>query len=81
MQFLKFLLLTAILATGFPLLANEGASSKAEAAKLAQRQVTGRVLKVETQGTKYRVKILQNSGRVIFIEIDRKSRQKEGRGE
>ncbi|BDX05938.1 PepSY domain-containing protein [Planctobacterium marinum] len=81
MQFLKFFLLITMLVTGLPALANEGATSKAEAAKLAQRQVTGRVLKVEAQGNKYRVKILQSSGRVIFIEIQRKTAQHKERGE
>lgn len=78
MQFLKYFLLSALLIVGAPVVADESAGSKAEAAKLAQRQVTGRVLKVEKQGTKYRVKILQRSGRVIFIEINRKTETKEG---
>lgn len=81
MQFLKSLLLITFLFSGTFATANESASSKAEAAKLAQRQVTGRVLKVEKEGNKYRVKILQSSGRVIFIEIDRKKEQREGTGE
>ncbi|MCC2607257.1 PepSY domain-containing protein [Planctobacterium marinum] len=61
-------------------MASESAGSKAEAAKLAQRQVSGRVLKVEKYGDKYRVKILQSSGRVIFIEINRRAEEgQEGR--
>lgn len=80
MQFLKYITLIAFLFMSLQSLASESAGSKAEAAKLAQRQVSGRVLKVEKLGDKYRVKILQSSGRVIFIEINKKSEERqEGR--
>lgn len=78
MQFLKYFLLSMLLILGAPVVADESAGSKAEAAKMAQRKVSGRVLKVEKQATIYRVKILQSSGRVIFIEINRKTESKEG---
>lgn len=48
-----------------------GAKTKAEAARKAQEQVQGRVLKVEQRGDVFRVKILQASGRVISIEVRR----------
>ncbi|XOV78597.1 MAG: PepSY domain-containing protein [Aestuariibacter sp.] len=47
------------------------AKTKAEAARKAQRQVKGRVLKVEQRGDVFRVKLLQASGRVVSIEIRR----------
>lgn len=45
------------------------AKTKAEAARKAQKQVKGRVLKVEQRGDVFRVKLLQESGRVVSIEI------------
>jgi len=47
------------------------AKDKAQAARQAQRQYQGRVLKVDTMQTTYRVKILQKSGRVVSVEIKR----------
>lgn len=52
---------------------NDKASDKAEAAKRAQAQVKGRVLKVDQNKTKYRVKVLQKSGRVVSVDVDRNS--------
>lgn len=49
----------------------EYAKSKAQAAQQAQRRFKGRVLKVETRQTTYRVKLLQKSGRVVSVEIRR----------
>ena len=50
---------------------NNAAKDKAQAARQAQRQYQGRVLKVETLQASYRVKILQKSGRVVSVEIKR----------
>lgn len=75
MQFLKifiFLVSTAFF-SGFALA--ELASTKAEAAQLAQKKVDGMVLKVEQRGNKYKVKILQSSGRVVSVMIDKKMRE------
>ena len=47
------------------------AKNKAQAARQAQQQYQGRVLKVDTMQTTYRVKILQKSGRVVSVEIKR----------
>ena len=47
--------------------------SKAEAAIKAQQKVKGRVLKVDQNKSKYRVKVLQKSGRVVSVDVDKKS--------
>ncbi len=47
--------------------------SKSEAAQRAQQKVTGRVLKVDQNKSKYRVKVLQKSGRVVSVDVDKKS--------
>lgn len=46
---------------------------KSQAAKKAQQQVKGRVLKVDRTKNKYRVKVLQKSGRVVSVDVDKKS--------
>ena len=40
-----------------------------EAARRAQAQYGGRVLKVTRQGNNYRVRLLQDSGRVLTVTI------------
>jgi uncharacterized membrane protein YkoI len=52
---------------------NKQASDKAEAAQRAQAQVKGRVLKVDQGKDKYRVKVLQKSGRVVSVDVDKHS--------
>ncbi|MEP7706213.1 PepSY domain-containing protein [Paraglaciecola sp. 25GB23A] len=47
--------------------------TKSEAAQQAQQKVNGRVLKVEQNQTTYRVKVLQKSGRVVSVDVDKKS--------
>jgi uncharacterized membrane protein YkoI len=47
--------------------------TKSEAAKKAQQKVSGRVLKVDQNKSKYRVKVLQKSGRVVSVDVDKKS--------
>lgn len=46
---------------------------KAQAVKKAQQRVKGRVLKVDQQKSKYRVKMLQKSGRVVSVDVDKRS--------
>ena len=46
---------------------------KASASKQAQQKVQGQVLKVEQNANKYRVKILQKSGRVVSVDVDKRS--------
>lgn len=48
------------------------AENKAQAIVQAQKQVAGRVLKVDQYKTLFRVKMLQQSGRVVTIEIRRR---------
>ena len=57
----------------------QSASSKAEAARLAQNKASGRVLKVEQHGSVYKVKILQDSGRVVSVVIQKA--ENKGKGE
>lgn len=76
MQFLKILTLLSLALLSNSVMA-EYASSKAEAAQLAQQQVSGKVLKVEQRGNKYKVKILQISGRVVSVMINKKEEEKE----
>ncbi|WP_133469345.1 PepSY domain-containing protein [Paraglaciecola marina] len=52
---------------------DDSAKSKAEAAQKAQKRVSGRVLKVAQSKNKYRVKVLQKSGRVVSVDINKKS--------
>jgi uncharacterized membrane protein YkoI len=68
--------LTAILFAGMPALAQdtkEVPKTKSEAAQKAQSKVNGRVLKVDQNKQKYRVKVLQKSGRVISVDVDKTS--------
>jgi uncharacterized membrane protein YkoI len=52
---------------------NQAPQTKSEAAQQAQQKVNGRVLKVEQNQTTYRVKVLQKSGRVVSVDVDKKS--------
>ena len=47
--------------------------TKSEAAKKVQQKVSGRVLKVDQNKSQYRVKVLQKSGRVVSVDVDKKS--------
>ena len=51
----------------------EASLSKSQAAEKAQKQVRGRVLKVEQDRDNYRVKVLKKSGRVVSVDVDKKS--------
>ncbi|MCC2615255.1 PepSY domain-containing protein [Aestuariibacter halophilus] len=46
---------------------------RAQAARKAQQQLNGRVLKVNNDKHKYRVKVLQKSGRVVSVDVDKRS--------
>lgn len=46
---------------------------KSQAAQKAQQKVKGRVLKVDQNKSKYRVKVLQKSGRVVSVDVDKRS--------
>ncbi|WP_408611346.1 PepSY domain-containing protein [Bowmanella yangjiangensis] len=52
---------------------NKEQLDEAQAAKRAKQQVDGRVLKVEPQKDNYRVKVLQKNGRVVTVDVDKKS--------
>ncbi|MDY6975551.1 MAG: PepSY domain-containing protein [Pseudomonadota bacterium] len=47
--------------------------SKSEAAERARVAVNGRVLKVEQTSKNYRVKVLKKSGRVVSVDVDKRS--------
>lgn len=46
-----------------------------QAAQQAKRHVEGRVLKVDTKKSSYRVKMLKKSGRVVSLDVDKRSGQ------
>ncbi|KTF06883.1 PepSY domain-containing protein [Alteromonas macleodii] len=50
-----------------------GDISKSEAAERARVTVNGRVLKVEQTSKNYRVKVLKKSGRVVSVDVDKRS--------
>ncbi|MFQ3237140.1 MAG: putative membrane protein YkoI [Paraglaciecola sp.] len=47
--------------------------NKSQAAQKAQQKYQGRVLKVDQNKNKYRVKVLQKSGRVVSVDVDKTS--------
>lgn len=47
--------------------------NKAQAVKIAQQKIKGRILKVEQYKNSYRVKMLQKTGRVISVDVDKRS--------
>lgn len=49
--------------------------SKAQASAIATQQYPGKVLKVQTRGDRYSVKIVQSSGRVVTVWVDASSGQ------
>lgn len=69
--------LAALLSSGLPAFAQDKdkavPKTKSEAAQKAQQKVNGRVLKVDQNKKKYRVKVLQKSGRVISVDVDKTS--------
>ncbi|MCV2883854.1 PepSY domain-containing protein [Aestuariibacter sp. AA17] len=70
------LLITCFLAAPTHLLAqkqDKASINKAQAAQRAKQVVQGRVLKVEQDSQKYRVKVLQKSGRVVSVDVDKRS--------
>lgn len=52
---------------------NSSNISKAEAVAKAQQHVSGRVLRVDQGANTFKVKILQKSGRVVTIDVDKRT--------
>nr|WP_232367663.1 PepSY domain-containing protein [Alteromonas pelagimontana] len=48
---------------------------KAQAAERAKQKENGRVLRVDQSRNKYRVKVLKKSGRVVSVDVDKRSGQ------
>lgn len=76
--FIRFIIvcLTSISLSCIPVSAQDTGTppkTKSDAAKKAQQKVNGRVLKVDQNKSKYRVKVLQKSGRVVSVDVDKKS--------
>jgi uncharacterized membrane protein YkoI len=76
--YIRFLIvcLTAISLSSITVYAQDAKiapKTKSEAAKKAQQKVSGRVLRVDQSKNKYRVKVLQKSGRVVSVDVDKKS--------
>ena len=47
--------------------------NQAQAVQKAQQQVKGQVLKVRQSKQNYQIKVLQKSGRVVTVNVDKKS--------
>ena len=47
--------------------------SKSQAVERARKAESGRVLRVSQTNQKYRVKVLKESGRVVSVEVDKRS--------
>lgn len=47
--------------------------NKAQAAQKAQQKVNGRVLRVDQNKNTYKVKVLQKTGRVVTVDVDKRS--------
>lgn len=61
-----------------PSLAQDGRGqsiNKSQAAQIAKQAVSGRVLRVDQSQNKYRVKVLQKSGRVVTVDVDKRTGQ------
>ena len=76
--YIRFLIicLTAISLSSITVAAQDtkaAPKTKSEAANKAQQKVSGRVLRVDQSKSKYRVKVLQKSGRVVSVDVDKKS--------
>lgn len=75
---LRVAILTLVLAlsganNAMALQSSSGGISKSEAAERARNAENGRVLKVEQTSKKYRVKVLKKSGRVVSVDVDKRS--------
>ncbi|OJF67633.1 peptidase M4 [Alteromonas sp. V450] len=75
---LRVAILTLVLAlsganNAMALQSSSGDISKSEAAERARNAENGRVLKVEQTSKKYRVKVLKKSGRVVSVDVDKRS--------
>ncbi|MCW8091399.1 PepSY domain-containing protein [Alteromonas sp. ASW11-130] len=46
---------------------------KAQAAERAKQQVNGRILRIDKNKDNYRVKVLKKSGRVVSVDVDKRS--------
>ncbi len=53
--------------------------SSTQAAQMAQHRFGGKVLKVQTQKTGYRVKLIKKDGHIISVFVDAKSGRISGR--
>ena len=75
---LRVAILTLVLAlsganNAMALQSSSGDISKSEAVERARNAENGRVLKVEQTSKKYRVKVLKKSGRVVSVDVDKRS--------
>ncbi|MDO6568734.1 peptidase M4 [Alteromonas sp. 1_MG-2023] len=50
-----------------------GELSKSQAVERARQAESGRVLRVSQTNQKYRVKVLKESGRVVSVDVDKRS--------
>ncbi|GGW75341.1 PepSY domain-containing protein [Alteromonas halophila] len=73
---LCLMLLAVPVATPLAQQQNDSAvESKSQAAEKARQAVKGRVLRVVQTRNTYRVKVLKKSGRVVSVDVDKRSGQ------
>ncbi|MDO6711873.1 MULTISPECIES: PepSY domain-containing protein [Alteromonadaceae] len=73
---LIFLLMTLALCFGGQVSAQETSKDnidKAQAANRVLQKVNGRVLRVNQSKNTYKVKVLQKNGRVVTVDVDKRS--------
>ncbi|MFA3790112.1 PepSY domain-containing protein [Aliiglaciecola sp. SL4] len=73
---LILLLMAFALSFGGQVLAQEKSNSsidKAQAAEKVLKKVRGRVLRVNQSKNTYKVKVLQKTGRVVTVDVDKRS--------
>ena len=70
------LVLTLFMCSGGSAFAQQeksGELSKSQAVERARQAESGRVLRVSQTNQKYRVKVLKESGRVVSVDVDKRS--------
>ncbi|MBZ2162977.1 PepSY domain-containing protein [Alteromonas stellipolaris] len=70
------LVLTLFICSGGNAIAQQeksGELSKSQAVERARQAEAGRVLRVSQTNQKYRVKVLKESGRVVSVDVDKRS--------
>jgi len=70
---LVFALLISSVGAAYGQQQQNGEITKSQAAERARNAENGRVLKIDQTKQKYRVKVLKKSGRVVSVDVDKRS--------